>query len=116
VVIVSNNHASAIRNYLQRYELSECVRDVIGRPFMRPDLMKPHPHTVARALEIVGGDTQDAVLIGDSVSDIEVARATGVRSIGYAKTRQRGIELRNAGADALTDDIATLAGAENRGR
>ncbi|MFE7509247.1 HAD family hydrolase [Promicromonospora sp. NPDC057488] len=110
VVIVSNNDAFAIGNYLQRHALTTQVRDVIGRPFMRPDLMKPHPHTVERALTIVASSASDTVLIGDSVSDIQVARATGLRSIGYAKTRRRGDELREAGADALTEDIADLAG------
>lgn len=108
VVIVSNNDASAIHNYLQRHELSAYVRDVIGRPFMRPDLMKPHPHTVERALEVTGSALASTVFIGDSVSDIEVARTAGVRSIGYAKTRQRGVELSEAGADVVVDTMASL--------
>jgi phosphoglycolate phosphatase-like HAD superfamily hydrolase len=64
--------------------------------------MKPNPHTVSEALRIVAALPEDAVLIGDSVSDIDVARRTGVHSIGYAKTEQRGAELRSAGADAVT--------------
>ncbi|MDR7383519.1 HAD family hydrolase [Promicromonospora iranensis] len=108
VVVVSNNDASAIHNYLQRHELTAYVRDVIGRPFMRPDLMKPHPHTVELALAAVASSASRTVLIGDSVSDIEVARATGVHSIGYAKTKQRGTELHEAGADAVTDSIVSL--------
>ena len=108
VVIVSNNEGFAIGIYLDRHHLTAYVRDVIGRPFMRPDLMKPHPHTVERALEVTGSAARDSVLIGDSVSDIEVAKAAGVRSIGYAKTRRRGAELRDAGADAVVDSIASL--------
>ena len=41
--------------------------------------------------------------------DITVAQLTGVRSIGQAKTPQRGRELAEAGADALVTDIADLA-------
>lgn len=108
VVIVSNNEGFAIRIYLDRHHLTPYVRDVIGRPFMRPDLMKPHPHIVERALEITGSAPGNSVLIGDSVSDIEVAKATGVRSIGYAKTRRRGVELRDVGADAVIDRMADL--------
>jgi phosphoglycolate phosphatase len=108
VVIVSNNEGFAIGIYLDRHQLTAYVRDVIGRPFMRPDLMKPHPHTVERALEVTGSAPEGTVLIGDSVSDIEVARAAGVKSIGYAKTRQRGVELREAGADAVVDSITSL--------
>ncbi|MEU4364368.1 HAD hydrolase-like protein [Promicromonospora sp. NPDC023987] len=108
VVIVSNNAEEPIRVYLERHGLTAYVRDVVGRPHLRPDLMKPHPYTVERALEVAGSIRGTAVLIGDSVSDIEVAKATGVRSIGYAKTRQRGVELREAGADAVVDRMASL--------
>lgn len=108
VVIVSNNAAAAVSVYLDRHQLRAYVLDVIGRPFLRPDLMKPHPHTVERALAIVATPAHRAILVGDSVSDIEVARATGVRSIGYAKTQRRGDELRQAGADVVTDTIAGL--------
>ncbi|MFC8943014.1 HAD family hydrolase, partial [Streptomyces griseoincarnatus] len=108
VVIVSNNAAAPIRAYLERHGLTTYVRDVVGRPHLRPELMKPHPHTVERALKIAEARAQRAVLIGDSVSDIEVARTTSVGSIGYAKTRQRGVELREAGADAVTDAITSL--------
>jgi phosphoglycolate phosphatase-like HAD superfamily hydrolase len=110
VVIVSNNAAEPIRTYLERHHLTAYVRDVVGRPFMQPNLMKPNPHIVEQALTIVATGADDAVLIGDSVSDIEVARATGVRSIGYAKTRQRETELREAGADIVIHSIASLGG------
>jgi phosphoglycolate phosphatase len=108
VVIVSNNAAEPIRVYLERHGLTAYVRDIVGRPRLRPDLMKPEPHTVHRALTIAGADGRSVVLIGDSVSDIEVARVAGVRSIGYAKTRQRGAELRVAGADAVTNSMVGL--------
>jgi phosphoglycolate phosphatase-like HAD superfamily hydrolase len=44
-----------------------------------------------------------------TLTDIQVSRATGIRSIGFAKTPIRGHELRAAGADAITDSVATLA-------
>jgi phosphoglycolate phosphatase-like HAD superfamily hydrolase len=66
--------------------------------------MKPHPDAVLPALDIL-----DRPLIGDSVTDIEVSRATGLRFIGYAKTPTRGNELHLAGADAITDSNHALA-------
>ena len=42
------------------------------------------------------------------MTDIEISRATGLRSIGYAKT-PRGNELHLAGADAITDSNHALA-------
>jgi HAD superfamily hydrolase (TIGR01549 family) len=108
LVIVSNNADAAIRAYLERWFLTPYVKTVIGRPAHRPDLMKPNTHTVHEALRLLGVGPDHAVFIGDSVSDVEVSRAAGVPCIGYAKTPHRGDELREAGADAITADIARL--------
>lgn len=108
VVIVSNNTAAAINAYLDQWDLTPLVHAVIGRPAGQPDLMKPHPHAITTALRIVATAPTDAVLIGDSVSDVQVAHTTGVRSIGYAKTPARGHELARAGVDTLVEHISDL--------
>ncbi|WP_129782884.1 HAD family hydrolase [Promicromonospora panici] len=109
VVIVSNNAEVAIRAYLERWSLTSYIAAVIGRPTGRPDLMKPNTHTVNEALRSLRIEANRAVFVGDSLSDVEVSRAAGVPCIGYAKTPRRGDELREAGADAVTADIAELA-------
>lgn len=109
VVVVSNNAGDAVRAYLDRWGLAETVAGVIGRPQGHPERMKPRGDMVHDALALAGADPDEAVLIGDSVTDIEVARATGVRSIGYAKTPRRGEELAAARADGLTTSIADLS-------
>jgi phosphoglycolate phosphatase len=108
VLIVSNNAEVAIRAYLERWSLTSYVGAIIGRPAHRPDLMKPNTHTVDEALRLLRTEPSRAVFIGDSVSDVEVSRAVGMPCIGYAKTPRRGDELREAGADALTGDIAEI--------
>jgi phosphoglycolate phosphatase-like HAD superfamily hydrolase len=106
VVIVSNNAADAIHVYLDRHHLAELVRGVVGRPAGHPDLMKPNTHTVHTALRILDTAPTLAVMIGDSVSDVEVARAAHIRAIGYAKTQRRGDELAAAGTDSITSSMA----------
>lgn len=82
--------------------------------------MKPHPSAVERSLDLLGRPPHQSVLVGDSVSDIQVSLATGMqgyaeelmrdfRSNGYAKTPARGRELQSAGADAITDSVTALA-------
>lgn len=109
LVIVSNNYAGAIEVYLQRHNLDPFVQAVIGRAYARPDLMKPHPDPVHRALAILEAEPASCVLVGDSVTDIEVARATGVRSIGYVKRPDRLAGLLAAGAEVTIDDMHALA-------
>lgn len=111
VVIVSNNAELAIRTYIDRFELHDLVYAVAARTPGRPDLMKPHPDSLHRALDLLGATAGECAMIGDSVTDIVVCRAVGVRSIGYAKNPRRGQELESAGADAIVDSISDLAGA-----
>ncbi|MCA5894307.1 HAD hydrolase-like protein [Isoptericola sp. NEAU-Y5] len=108
VVIVTNNGASAARTYLERFNLAQHLRDIVGRPERRPDLLKPNTHMVKEALRIANVEPSEAVLIGDSVSDVAVSHAAGLQVIGYAKNPRRGSELAAASADALTETITAL--------
>jgi phosphoglycolate phosphatase len=108
VVIVTNNAASAARTYLERWNLTPYVRAVVGRPELQPSLMKPNPYMVGEALGIARVAAADAVLIGDSVSDVQVSRAARLPVVGFAKNPRRGEELAAAGADAVTKSISDL--------
>lgn len=109
VVIVSNNTDTAIRAFLDQHHLSSKVSAVVARVSGRPDLMKPHPASVERALAHLRLPPGACAFIGDSVTDIEVSLATGVRPIGFAKSPARGVELANAGAIALADSMEEVA-------
>lgn len=109
VVVVSNNSHQAIHDYLGRHDLSDQVLAVIGRPFARPDLMKPHPYSIERALVHVELPAARCVLIGDSVTDIEAAHTAGTRSIAYAKAPDRVPRLLDANPDAITESMEALA-------
>ncbi|MFD2078455.1 HAD family hydrolase [Actinopolymorpha cephalotaxi] len=51
----------------------------------------------------------ECVLIGDALTDIEVAHATGVHSVGYAKSPDRTPNLLAAEPDALVDSMEDMA-------
>ncbi len=53
VVIVSNNAPGAVSAYLARHALGDLVKAIMARPEHRPDLMKPHPELVHRALRLL---------------------------------------------------------------
>ena len=109
VVIASNNAEQAIETFLQRFELRHLVQAVFARVPGQPELMKPHPSVIDRALAFLDQPAAQCVLLGDSITDVQVSRTTGIRCIGYAKTPTRGRELHLAGADAITDTNAALA-------
>jgi phosphoglycolate phosphatase-like HAD superfamily hydrolase len=108
VVIVSNNATQAIEVYLDRWELNSLVVAVFGRSRYRPDLMKPHRFVVDAALDVLNLNATDTVLIGDTVTDMQVARSVGTRAIGYAKCPERSEVLAEAGADAVVLSMTEL--------
>jgi beta-phosphoglucomutase-like phosphatase (HAD superfamily) len=107
VAIVSNNSGQAVSTYLETRGLTELVERVVGRPYARPDLMKPDPSMVFDAVRAVGGEPADCVLVRDSVTDIEAARSAGVRVVGYANRSRKVTTF--ATADAVITTMAVVA-------
>jgi phosphoglycolate phosphatase len=69
---------------------------------------KPHPGMVLAAMREAGGAPQDTVVVGDTVFDLEMARAAGARAIGVAWGYHPASALRAAGADAMIEKFAEL--------
>lgn len=69
---------------------------------------KPHPSMVMNCLTDAGVDPCQAVMVGDTTYDMEMARAAGVQTIGVAWGYHRADTL---GADAVIKDFAQLPGA-----
>lgn len=109
VAVVSNNSAECVREYLTLHGLVEIVDEVIGRPPLRPDLMKPSPHPLLTAASAFGVPPSLTVLIGDSLTDVEAAHAAGARSIGYANKPAKEAWLADAGADAVVLGMREIA-------
>jgi beta-phosphoglucomutase-like phosphatase (HAD superfamily) len=84
VAVVSNNSAVAIEAYLMTHDLAAYVKLIIGRAYADPRRMKPDPGPVLDAVRALGATPGSCVLVGDSLSDIQAARAAGVAAIGYA--------------------------------
>lgn len=69
---------------------------------------KPHPAMLEAALAEAGAQASDAVMIGDTTFDMEMARAAGVRAIGVAWGYHGAQELREAGAEHVARTPAEL--------
>jgi HAD superfamily hydrolase (TIGR01509 family) len=72
------------------------------------DVAKPRPDILEVALEKVGIDPWNAVMIGDSAFDMRSATAAGVVSVGLRSGGVGAAELLEAGAIAVYDDAAAL--------
>lgn len=109
VTVVSNNSASAVEAYLRRHGLEHFVSCVSARRSPDPGLMKPNPYLLMAAVEATGQQPEQSVLIGDSVTDVEAARAAGSASIGYANKPGKDELLRVAGADVIVTAMGEIA-------
>ena len=69
---------------------------------------KPHPSMLEAAMNDVLAETHATCMIGDTVYDIEMARAAGVRAIGVGWGYHEADELLAAGAVAVAGDMAEL--------
>lgn len=99
--VVSNNSAGAVRSYFQRHHPELASAPVFGRPFARPDLMKPNPFLLLEALKALEVSADVTQFIGDSISDIEAGHLAGIHTIGYANKPGKAELLAEAGANEI---------------
>lgn len=84
VTIVSNNSVAAILAYLSDHALAPLITGVIGRSDPSPALLKPDPHLLQQAVHARRAEPNECVLVGDSTTDIQAARAAHTAVIAYA--------------------------------
>ncbi|MBQ0979198.1 HAD family hydrolase [Micromonospora sp. M61] len=111
VAAVSNNSAGAVAAYLAAHRLAGYVSPVVGRAYADPDRMKPNPEPILQAVHALGEPLGRCVLVGDSQSDIEGARAAGIAVVGYANRPSKVEAFRVAGADVVITSMDALASA-----
>jgi phosphoglycolate phosphatase len=70
---------------------------------------KPHPGMILQASAATGIPPDETVMIGDSVFDMQMARAAGARAIGVAWGFQPVEALQAAGAETIAADFDDLA-------
>jgi pyrophosphatase PpaX len=82
------------------FEVVVCAEDIVYR--------KPHPEALLLALDKLGVDAAEAVYVGDSPEDVQMARAAGVLAVGIPGGFPNRDSLAAAGPEVLE---GTLAGA-----
>jgi len=106
VAAVSNNSQAAVTAYLTKHDLS--VDLVVGRTSPDPGRLKPNPHLVSRAIDMLGAAAEESIFVGDSVSDIAAGRDAGIATIGYANKPGKYSSLTEAGADVVIDSMRVM--------
>lgn len=108
LVVVTNNGAGPVSEFIERHDLAHDIQAVIGRDPNHPELLKPAPDSIVRALAEVDAPAAAAVFVGDSVTDVRAGHAAGLRVIGYANKPGKDRRLRDVGADAIITAMGDL--------
>jgi len=69
---------------------------------------KPDPLPLLHAAEFFGVKPENALMLGDSVSDVKAARAAGFQIICMTYGYNHGVDIREANPDAVIDSMAEL--------
>lgn len=69
---------------------------------------KPDPEPLLHAARFFGVMPEQAMMIGDSVSDVKAARAAGFQIVCMSYGYNHGVDIREAHPDAVIDSMAEL--------
>lgn len=105
LAIATNNSPRVVRGYLDNRGLLACFDPHIYGRSQDLQYLKPHPHSLNRALTAMGAAPSAALFIGDTPTDCVAAREAGVPFLGYARNERKGKLLKEAGA---TDVVGSL--------
>jgi HAD superfamily hydrolase (TIGR01509 family) len=105
-VLATSGSDDDVEAFLDLLGGREAVDEVVGDSEVEHS--KPAPDIVRAALERAGVAASDAVMVGDTVYDVQAAVAAGATAVGVLCGGISEAELREAGAAAVYADPAAL--------
>jgi len=103
--VCTNKREGLSRTLLREFGLHDHFKAILGRDTL--DVYKPDPRHLTETILQSGGQKDRAVMIGDSSTDVNTAKAAGIPvvavSFGYSEHPAHTL-----GADAVIDDYAEL--------
>lgn len=108
LAITTNNSAAAVSSYLRIHGLLACFEPHIHGRGQDPQLLKPHPDSLLRALKSTGASAAESLMIGDTPADCAAARQAGVAFVGYARNEVKERKLLDAGATTIVTSMKQL--------
>jgi phosphoglycolate phosphatase len=96
LAVVTGNTQGNVRTFLKEYGLEECFRAVYG-----VDMPGSKAQKILMAKSQFAAEAETVFMVGDSLSDIQAAKAAGVKSIVVSWGHQGLSKLVGAGPDAI---------------
>ncbi|HEY2523981.1 MAG TPA: HAD hydrolase-like protein, partial [Candidatus Binataceae bacterium] len=113
IAVVTSNSSRTVAAWLKahaadgRAHAVELVDLIVGRDSGLP--LKPSPATLERALALGAAASANAAFVGDSVADLNAAKAAAVRFYGVNATAEGRDRLTTLGASPVFPSPAAMA-------
>jgi HAD superfamily hydrolase (TIGR01509 family) len=105
LALASSGSEAAVNSFLQRNELRPLFQCVLHAGDVHRT--KPSPEIFALAIERLGLNPEDSLVVEDAVAGIQAAKAAGAVACGIPSTCGAA-ELERAGADLIIDKLEDL--------
>ena len=106
IVLASSAKKDEVEHYLQLLEAEDLVDAITSADDV--EASKPEPDIFQAALQRAGVEANAALVVGDTVYDVEAARRVGIGAIGLTSGPFDRTQLKDAGAIAVFEDAADL--------
>lgn len=103
---VTNKPARFTEPLLQKLGLYDRFETVVSGDTLVEK--KPHPAPLLYAARALGVTPQQSLMVGDSINDVEAARAAGFQVVCVDYGYNHGMDIRAAGADAVIGSLMEL--------
>ena len=103
---VTNKPEKFAHPVLQAFGIDHYFDSIIGAGTL-PQL-KPDPEPLFLACKQLGSNTQNTLMVGDSISDIKAAKNAHIRSIAVNYGYTQGHDLSKLGADKIISNMREL--------
>jgi phosphoglycolate phosphatase len=104
--VVTNKQQSLSEGLLRHFELDGLIDVVVGGD--RCERRKPHPEPLLFACRALQVEPAHALMVGDSINDVEAARGAGIPVICVTYGYNEGADPRSLPADGLIESLADL--------
>jgi HAD superfamily hydrolase (TIGR01509 family) len=110
LAIATNNSPRVVERYLSTRRLTDAFGPHVHGRTTELHLLKPDPDCLQRALKSTGARPAEALMIGDTPTDLEAAGSAGVPFLGYGRDEMRIERLHRAGAKTVVDSLDLVLG------
>lgn len=105
LAIATNKGQLGLKHVLEQTQLGAFFCETRAAGQVPP---KPCPQMLVEILESVGVTVDDAIMIGDSIADIEMAQSIGMDALGVDFYQSEGHALLNAGALEVCNEYSQI--------